>query len=223
MFFILYQKLSEILTVTITMETTAEMKLWYSQSWLWRTLDRDKSPQSGFPFHNLEASPDFTRHYYDFRRENWESQAFENSLLTLFKIGVYFPYNIMLVSAVQRSELAICIRISCLSDLPFPHLSLLGHPKARSWALCAEQRLPPPAARFARPCTNASAPLSLCPAAFLHCVHKPGISVCLRSCPANRLTSTVLLTPYVGITILYLPFSSWLTSLCIAQPLSSIL
>ena len=68
----------------------------------------------------------------DFRRENWESQAFEKSLLTLFKIGVYFPYNIMLVSAVQRSELAICIRISCLSDLPFPHLSLLGHPKARS-------------------------------------------------------------------------------------------
>ena len=55
----------------------------------------DKSPQPGFPFHNLEASPDFTRHYYDFRRENWESWAFEKCLVTLFKIGVQCPYNIV--------------------------------------------------------------------------------------------------------------------------------
>lgn len=61
----------------------------HSLDFTWRTSDqRDKSPQSGFPFPQPGGKPDFTRHYYDFRRENWDSQAFEKCLLTLFKIGV---------------------------------------------------------------------------------------------------------------------------------------
>lgn len=114
----------------------------------------------------------------------------------------------MLVSAVQQLESLAFLAIFPASR---PPLHLIPPPPVIT-GLRAELslgcELPPPAAHFAQaPWTNASAPLSLCPAAFLH----SSTSLVSQSVSVLALrigTITVLLTPYVGITIRYLPFSS---------------
>ena len=54
-------------------------------------------------------------------------------------------YNVVLVSAVQQSESAICIHRSPPSGTPLPphpHPIHLGHHRAPSWAPCITQKVP---------------------------------------------------------------------------------
>ena len=70
------------------------------------------------------------------------TSSFYFIFLYLF-IGVKLLYNVVLVSAVQWSESAICIPISppsWTSLLPFHQH--LGHHRAPSWAPCALQQVP---------------------------------------------------------------------------------
>ena len=107
-------------------------------------------------------------------------------------------YNVVLVSAVQRSESAICIHKS----LPFwvslllSHLTILSHHRAPSWAPYDIQQ-PPTSYLFTHGSVYMSMLLSIhlllsftithpCPNQQVHSLH-----LCLYSCPANRLIITI--------------------------------
>ena len=104
----------------------------------------------------------------------------------------------MLVSAVQRSESAICIHKSppFWVSLLLSHLTLLSHHRAPSWAPYDIQQ-PPTSYLFTHGSVYMSMLLSVhlllsftithpCPNQQVHSLH-----LCLYSCPANRLIITI--------------------------------
>ena len=101
-------------------------------------------------------------------------------------------YNVLLASAVQQCESAICIHISPPSwtSLQPLHPTPLGHHRTLSWAPCAVQQLPN-SHLFYTQYTYASATLSIHPIPLsLSC--PPILSLCLHlySCPKNRFIFT---------------------------------
>ena len=69
---------------------------------------------------------------------------YECSFFPLFLLE-YNCFTMLLVSAVQWSESAICIHLSPCSWASFqhpPHLTPPGHHRTLSWAPCAVQQLP---------------------------------------------------------------------------------
>ena len=75
--------------------------------------------------------------------QHYLPKSIANSLF--FFIGIYLLYNIVLVSAVQQSESAICIHMCppLWTSLPTPIPSTpLGHHRAPCWASCAWYQLP---------------------------------------------------------------------------------
>ena len=102
----------------------------------------------------------------------------------------------MLVSAIQPCESDRSIHIAPPSWASFslsPHLTPLGHHRALSWAPCTIRSFPPAlcfthgSVYMSALLTSSHLPLpTLCPQ-----VHS--LRLCLYSCPANRLISTMFL------------------------------
>lgn len=90
-----------------------------------------------------ERQPFFTYLFFHIKQSNCINKKLENNpnvvimrILFIFT-GVWLLYNVILVSAIQHSESAICIRISPL----YGFLSRLGNHRALSRILCAIQQI----------------------------------------------------------------------------------
>ena len=120
---------------------------------------------------------------------------FKNFLISFFFIGVKLLYNVVLVSAVQWSESAICISVFPLSwtSLQPPHPTHLGRHRAPSWAPFAISRFPP-ASYFTFGSVYMSMPLSHFVPAYPSpspCPQVHSLCLPLYSCPATRFISTI--------------------------------
>ena len=92
----------------------------------------------------------------------------------------------MVISAVQRSESAMCKRVSPPSwvSLPAPRPSHPGRHRALSWAPCAVREAPTSRLCYTWWCVHVSSTFSvLLAVSFPRCVHS--LSLCLYPCPAN--------------------------------------
>ena len=128
-------------------------------------------------------------------------------------------YNVVLVSAVQRSESAICICISPPSgtSLPLSQPTHVCHHRAPSWAPCAFPRFPL-ASSFTPGSVYMSVLISLfIPPASPCDVHMSLLDTCI-SIPALQIGSSVPFSRFHIYTLIYfICFSLWLTSLCVTD------
>ena len=110
-----------------------------------------------------------------------------------FFIGVKSLHSVVLVSAVQWSESAICIHVSppCWTSLPPPLPPDVGRHRAPSWAPCAVPQVPTSYLFYAWQCIYVKPNLPIHPILpFPHCVHTSVLYICI-SIPALQIGSSV--------------------------------
>ena len=112
--------------------------------------------------------------------------------VVLFFIGVQLLYTAVSVSAVQQSESAVCIHISCI----FKFSSHLGHQRAPSRVPCAVQQVLISYVFYTQQCiyVNPNLPIHPTLPSFPLGIHTFfSLRLCLYFCFANKIIYTIFL------------------------------
>ena len=138
-----------------------------------------------------------------------------------FLIEGWLLYSIVLVSSKHQHEFAIGTHISPLIESPFhlpshPTLQVMTEPQVGSPESYSKCPLPI-GFIYGNVCFHVfSEYIPLVPSSPLPSVHKSVRSLSLHCCPVNRVIGAIFLdTIYMCVSIRYLFFSFWLTSLYI--------
>ena len=109
----------------------------------------------------------------------------------LFLIGVELLYNVVLVSAVQQSESAICILISPLSGISFPFRSSWSTEKSSLCYTAGSHQLS--ILYIVAYIYNPNLPIHPTPPLSAFGVHMFVLYICVYFCFANRFICTIFL------------------------------
>ena len=145
--------------------------------------------------HSLYSRPHCYRLNLPLQPTFYSSAMF--SIYSFYLIGIYLLYNVVLVSAVQRSESAICIHISPPSwtSLPPPHIPPIQVITEHRAEIPVLYRRFPLAICFTHGSINMSILISQfnpLPSPTL-CPHICSLHLHLYSCPAYRFICTIFL------------------------------